>query len=75
MSDWRTPSDVQATFSKVKILRNDRARFEIGGGGHRLVAAISYDAGVVNVKFIGTHAEYDRIDAETTNLFGPPRPL
>lgn len=72
-SDWRGPADVQATFSKVKMLRHSRARFEIGGGGHRLVAAISYEAGVVFVKFIGTHVEYDRVDVETVNLFGPER--
>jgi mRNA interferase HigB len=49
----------------VSILPNNRAVFNIEGNDHSLVVAIRYDKQIVFIRFIGTHAEYDRIDAET----------
>jgi mRNA interferase HigB len=52
-------------FGSADILRNGRAVFDIGGNKYRLVAAIHYRGKRVYVRFIGTHKDYDRIDAET----------
>jgi mRNA interferase HigB len=59
------PSDVKADRRNVSILPNNRAVFNIEGNDHSLVVAIRYDKQIVFIRFIGTHAEYDRIDAET----------
>lgn len=62
---WRNPDDVKASHPKASILKAGRAVFNTKGNDYRLVAAIQYQAGVVAVRFFGTHAEYDDIDAET----------
>ena len=66
---WRNAADVQASFSRAKALGGDRARFEIAGGDYRLIAAFDFRRGIAFVKFIGTHAEYERIDALTVSGF------
>ncbi len=58
-------SDVMHLFPKAKVLNGERVRFEIAGGNHRMVCAIDFSRNVIFVKFLGTHAEYDRIDALT----------
>lgn len=63
-ADWSKPTDVKLTFRSADILRNGRAVFDIGGNKYRLVAAIHYRGQRVYVRFIGTHAEYDKINAE-----------
>jgi mRNA interferase HigB len=63
---WSGPQDVKRQFgSAVDFVGDNRAIFDIGGNKYRLVAHVSYRFGRVLVKFIGTHAEYDRIDPET----------
>jgi mRNA interferase HigB len=62
---WRNPGEVKASYPKASILKAGRAVFNIKGNDYRLVARIQYEAGVVAVRFFGTHAEYDRIDADT----------
>ncbi len=66
---WANPAEVQAAFSKAKALNGERVRFEVAGGDFRMVVAFDFRRGIAFVKFIGTHAEYDRIDALTVNLF------
>jgi len=56
-------NDVQSAFSKAKVLGAERARFEIADGDFRLIAAFDFARQIVFVKFIGTHAEYDRVHA------------
>lgn len=68
-ASWGTTSEVQASFSKAKVLDAERVRFEIAGGAFRLICAFDFRRGVALVKFIGTHAEYDRIDALTVSQF------
>jgi mRNA interferase HigB len=68
-AEWRTPLDVVAYFSKAKTLNGERVRFEVAGGDFRMVVAFDWRRCIAFVKFIGTHAEYDRIDALTVNLF------
>ena len=62
---WQSPEDVKRSHPKASILKGSRAVFNIKGNDYRLVAALSYQASVVAIRFFGTHAEYDEIDAET----------
>ena len=62
-------ADVQKAAPKAKVLNRERVRFEVAGGNYRLVAAFDFRRQVAFVKFIGTHAEYDRIDALTVSQF------
>lgn len=66
---WASMQDVQSAFSKAKVLNAERVRFEISGGDYRLIAAFDFRRGIAFVKFIGTHADYDRIDALTVSQF------
>jgi mRNA interferase HigB len=56
-------------FPKAKVINGERARFEIAGGNYRLIAAIQFGARIVWFKFIGTHADHDKIDAATISQF------
>ena len=68
VAHWKQPADVKAAFGTASILKTRRAVFNIKGNDYRIVAAIAYRMGVVFVKFVGTHEEYDRIDANTVEL-------
>jgi mRNA interferase HigB len=64
-TEWRTPEDVKKSHPKSSILKAGRVVFNIKGNDYRLIARVQYQAGVVAVRFFGTHTEYDAIDAET----------
>jgi mRNA interferase HigB len=64
-ADWSKPTDVKAMFRSADIVANDRVVFNIGGNKYRLIAAVHYRGKRVYVRFIGTHAAYDGIDATT----------
>ena len=64
-ADWRTPGDVKADFGDASILKGGRVVFKIAGNRYRLIVQINYPYRVVYVRFVGTHADYDRIDAQT----------
>jgi mRNA interferase HigB len=66
---WTSTDDIQRAAPKAKVLNRERVRFEVAGGNFRLVAAFDFRRQVAFVKFIGTHAEYDRIDALTVSQF------
>lgn len=65
---WTRPTDVKATFASASILKGSRVVFNIKGNDYRIVAAIAYRLGVVYIKFVGTHAEYNRVDANTVEI-------
>ena len=67
-ADWRQPADIKAQYRSASILKNRRVVFNIKGNDYRLVVSVAYRFQAVYVKFIGTHAEYDRIDAETVEM-------
>lgn len=62
---WLTPMDVKASHPKASILKGGRAVFNIKANSYRLVCQINYAAEVVEIRFFGSHAEYDGINAET----------
>jgi len=64
-AQWKRPSDIAAQFTTASVLKGRRVVFNIKGNDYRLVVAIACRFGAVYVKFIGTHREYDRIDADT----------
>jgi len=64
-ADWSAPADVKADFGNASILKDGRVVFNIAGNKYRLVVWINYPYRVIYVRFIGTHAQYDRIDAQT----------
>ena len=66
---WTSMDDVQKAAPKSKVLNRERVRFEVAGGNYRLVVAFDFRRQVAFVKFIGTHAEYDRIDALTVSQY------
>jgi len=67
-AEWRRPADIKEQFgSSVDFIGDNRVIFDIGGNNYRLVGHVSYSYRRVLVKFIGTHAEYDRIDPETVS--------
>ena len=66
---WTSTDDVQRSIPRCKALNRERVRFEILGGNCRLVVAFDFRRQAAFVKFIGTHADYDRIDALTVSLF------
>ena len=68
-AQWNSTDDIQKAVPKVKVLNRERARFEVTGGNYRLVAAFDFRRQIAFVKFIGTHAEYDRINALTISQF------
>jgi len=63
-ADWRTPQEAKAQFRNASILGNNRLVFNIGGNKYRLVVAVNFKYRCIYVCFIGTHAQYDAIDAE-----------
>ena len=64
-ADWRNPEDIKRSYPKVSILKAGRVVFNIKGNDYRLVARVQYQAGILAIRFFGTHAEYDDIDSET----------
>jgi mRNA interferase HigB len=68
-ANWTSMDDIRRASPKAKVLNRDRARFEIAGGNYRLIASFDFRRQIVFVKFIGTRAEYDAIDALTVARF------
>jgi mRNA interferase HigB len=64
-SNWSSPSKIKSEFSSASILQNNRVVFNIKGNSYRLIVKINYKFGIMWIRFIGTHGEYDKINAET----------
>lgn len=61
---WKGPDAVRERYTRVSILPNNWVVFRVRGNRYRLVVQVDYRKGIVVVVFFGTHAEYDRFDAE-----------
>jgi mRNA interferase HigB len=62
---WNNPADIKEVYRNVSFVANNRVVFNIKGNHYRLVVVVVYQYGVVYVRFVGTHEEYDRIDVTT----------
>ena len=62
---WKTPAEVKAKYGSASILKDGRVVFNICGNSYRLVVWINYGFFTIYVRFVGTHEEYDEIDAQT----------
>ena len=65
---WKSPQDIKNAYRNASFVANNRVVFNIKGNDHRLIVAVAYQVGIVYVKFIGTHAEDDQIDAATIEV-------
>ena len=63
-AQWRNPEDVKASHPRASILKGGRVVFNMKGNDYRLTAELQYQAGVLVIRFFGSHAQYDRVDAE-----------
>lgn len=64
-ADWKAPADIKAAYGNASFVANSRAVFNIKGNDYRLVVAVRFDRGLLFVRFVGTHRQYDRVDVET----------
>lgn len=68
-ANWKIPQEIKEQFRNASICGNNRVVFNISGNKYRLVVEMQYRAGMVWVKFVGTHAQYDQINVETVNEY------
>jgi mRNA interferase HigB len=64
-ASWRSSADIKKSYAAASVLSAERVVFNIKGNDYRLVTAIDYRRKIVFIKWIGSHAEYDKIDART----------
>ena len=62
---WYNHADMKRTFPSADYVKNGRYVFNIGGNNYRIVAVVIFIGGVMNIRFVGTHSEYDKIDSST----------
>ena len=62
-ANWSSPTDVKTAYGNASIVGNDRIVFNIGGNRYRLIVRFDYRHRIGFVRFVGTHAEYDAVDA------------
>ena len=64
-ANWKRPSDIKSIYQTASFISNNRVVFNIKGNKYRVIIVIEYYFGAVYIRFVGTHQEYDRINAET----------
>ncbi|NOH04373.1 MAG: type II toxin-antitoxin system HigB family toxin [Chloroflexi bacterium] len=64
-ADWKKPSDIKSVYRNASFLAGNRVVFNIKGSDYRIIVVVQYRHGIVYVRFVGTHKEYDRVDAKT----------
>jgi len=64
-SIWKKPADIKNIYRNASFLSDNRVTFNIKGNNYRVIVVVQYNYGMVYIRFVGTHKEYDRIDAET----------
>jgi mRNA interferase HigB len=69
-ANWQSPQDIKNQYRNASFIGNNRVVFNIKGNDYRLIVAVAYRIGVLYIKFIGTHAAYDSIDAKTVKMEG-----
>jgi mRNA interferase HigB len=66
---WKKPGDITRDFNSARTVGNNRAVFMINQNDYRLIVEVNFAKGWVFIKFVGTHKAYDKVDAETVDLF------
>jgi mRNA interferase HigB len=64
-ANWKTPAEIKEAYRNASFTANNRVVFNIKGNDYRLVVAVRYDRGLIYVRFVGTHRQYDKIDVTT----------
>ena len=64
-AEWKTPNDVKTDYPSASIIKGNRMVFNIKGNDYRLIVKIKYEKQIIFIRFVGTHAEYDKVDAAT----------
>lgn len=64
-ADWRTPADIKEAYRSASFTANSRVVFNIKGNYYRLVVLVKYERGLIFIRFVGTHLQYDKMDVET----------
>jgi mRNA interferase HigB len=64
-ADWKKPTDIKSIYRNASFVADNRVVFNIKGNRYRLVVVVIYKAGIVYIRFVGTHEEYDHIDVES----------
>ena len=67
-AQWSQPADIKGKYRSASVIKNRRIVFNIKGNDYRLIVAVAYQFGAVYIKFIGSHKQYDAINAETIGL-------
>jgi mRNA interferase HigB len=63
-ASWKKPPDIKDRYATASILKAGRVVFNIKGNDYRLVVQVNYAAGIVRIRWVGTHAEYNKINVE-----------
>lgn len=61
--EWKSPEEIKKRYSSISVLNDNRAVFNVCGNNYRLIVKINYNYEIIYIRFIGTHAEYDKINA------------
>ena len=64
-AEWKSPADIKEAYRNASFLANNRVVFNIKGNHYRLIVAVQYVHGILYIRFLGTHRDYDKIDATT----------
>lgn len=64
-AEWKTSNDIKKDYRNASFVADNRVIFNIKGNTYRLVIAVNYDFGIIYIRFIGSHEEYDKIDTKT----------
>jgi len=65
-AQWSDPNEIKTEYPDASIIGNNRIVFNIKGNSYRLIVKINYDYKLIWIRFIGTHSEYDKVNAKTT---------
>ena len=66
-ASWKSPTDIKDQYGTASVVGNNRIVFNIAGNKYRLIVAFAYRMQIAYIKFVGTHQEYDRVDAATVD--------
>jgi mRNA interferase HigB len=67
-ANWKTPQEIKDCYGNASFVGKDRAVFNIAGNKYRLITLVNYPAGILFIKFVGTHSEYDKIEAASVQI-------